>query len=175
MRAGMIAGLAALGLAGGALAAVQGPVPPPTSLNPQALKYLLPDHIDWKPAAGLPGAESATLVGDPGKPGFYVVMNRFHAGAFSHPHYHPNDRYILVVSGTWWAATGATFDPERLTTPFGPGTFVTHAGRQVHYDGARAGSGDVVVMIFGQGPGTRTDCDTEKGPGPCEEARAASK
>jgi hypothetical protein len=148
------------------------------SLNPAAIKALTPEQIDWKPAAGLTGTDSAVLVGDPAKPGFYVVMNRFHPGNFSRPHYHANDRYIMVVSGAWWVSTGATFDPEHNTVPIKAGSFVTHTGREVHYDGARAGGGEAVVMIFGQGPGSRIECtgsNAETGPGPCEEARANAR
>lgn len=172
MKSAIIAGLAL------AAAGVSGPVPDLSTLNPAALKALLPDKIEWKPAAGLTGTDSAVIVGDNTKPGFYVVMNRFHPGNFSRPHYHPNDRYIMVVSGTWWVSTGAVFDPEHNTVPLGPGTFVTHTGREVHYDGARAGSGDAVVMIFGMGPGSRIECTgpgAETGPGPCADALAKDR
>jgi quercetin dioxygenase-like cupin family protein len=173
MRTGLLAGLAMAAFAGAALAATP-TTPDMSTLDPAALKALIPADIQWKPAAGLPGTDTAVLVGDPTKPGFYVVLNRFHPGNFSHPHYHPNDRYVMVVSGTWWVATGLKWDPEHVTVPMKAGTFVVHAARHVHYDGARTGSGDAVVMIFGQGPGTRTDCDTEPGPGPCADARAAA-
>jgi hypothetical protein len=152
-------------------------VPPLSSLDPAALNYVLPDKVNWKPAAGLTGTDVANLVGDPAKPGFYVVLNRFHPGNFSHPHYHANDRYIMVISGTWWVSTGARFDPEHLTVPIKPGTFVIHTGREVHYDGARAGGEGAIVMIFGQGPGSRIECEgpsAETGPGPCEDARKAA-
>jgi anti-sigma factor ChrR (cupin superfamily) len=150
--------------------------PDMSTLNPKALRYTLPADIKWAPVPGLPGAETHTLVGDSAKSGFYVVLNRFHPGSFSRPHYHENDRYIMVLNGTWWAATGAKYDPDS-TVPIKPGTFVVHAGREVHYDGARAGKEDAVVMIFGQGPGTRFSCDgpeAETGPGPCEDARRAA-
>jgi hypothetical protein len=175
MRTGLLAGLAAVAFGTAALAAPAN-VPDMSTLNPAALKALIPANIPWKSAPGLGNTETAVLVGDPDKPGFYVVMNRFHAGNFSHPHYHPNDRYIMVISGTWWVSTSVTWDPEHNTVPMKPGTFVVHAGRHVHYDGARAGKEDAVVMIFGQGPGTRTLCDgadAEKGPGPCADAKAA--
>jgi quercetin dioxygenase-like cupin family protein len=158
-----------------ALAFAAAAAPDLSTLDPQALRAIIPADIPWKPAAGLDGAESATLVGDPAGPGFYVVMNRFHPGHFSKPHYHPNDRYILVVSGTWWVGTGTRYDPEHDTVPLKPGTFVTHLARHVHFDGARTGSDDAVVMIFGQGPGARTDCAAETGPGPCADARAAGR
>jgi quercetin dioxygenase-like cupin family protein len=177
MKIALTAGLGALAFATAALAAAP-TVPDISSLNPEALKALIPENIPWKAAAGLRGTETAVLYGDPGKPGFYVVLNRFHPGNFSHPHYHPNDRFIMVLSGTWWAATGVKDDPEHLTVPLKAGTFVVHKARHVHYDGARAGSGDAVVMIFGQGPGTRTDCtgpNAEQGPGPCADSRASGR
>src|SRR5215471_19152822 len=118
--------------------------PDVSTLNATAMKLVIPDldKVKWGPAAGLEGTDSYTLVGDPAKPGFYVVLNRFHPGHFSHPHYHANDRYIMVISGTWWVDTGATWDPEHRTVPVKPGTFVTHPGREVHYDGSRTGSED---------------------------------
>jgi quercetin dioxygenase-like cupin family protein len=162
------------------LAAATGPgagsSPGPASLDPAVLSYILPDQIPWKPA-NIPGADTANLVGDQAKPGFYVVMNRFHPGAFSRPHYHPYTRYIVVMSGTWWVGTGAHWDPEHATVPFKAGSFVTHTARQVHYDGARAGGEGAVVMIFGQGPGSRIACDgegAETGPGPCADALKAA-
>jgi quercetin dioxygenase-like cupin family protein len=170
-----LAGLAVVAAA--AVAAAPGPAPDLSTLNPAALKALVPSKINWVKAEGLAGTDTAVLVGDPAKPGFYVVLNRFHPGAFSHPHYHLNDRYIMVLSGTWWVNTGLDWDPEHKTVPLKPGTFVIHAGRQVHYDGDRMGGEDAVVMIFGQGPGTRFDCDgpaAQTGPGPCADARAAA-
>ncbi len=174
MRAALLSGLTLAAMAGVAFASVTGPTPDPSTLNPAALTFTPPEKLDWKPSGGIANAETAVLVGDPNKPGFYVVMNRFHPGAFSRPHYHPNERHILVVSGTWWVGTGTVFDPERRSVPMRAGTFVTHAARQVHYDGARMGGGDAVVLIFGQGPGTRVDCATEIGPGPCAQAAAAA-
>ncbi len=47
------------------------------------------------------------------KPGLYVTLNKFTAGAFSRPHFHPNDRFIMVLKGTWWVGTGPKFDPEQ--------------------------------------------------------------
>ena len=177
MKKTVIAVLALAASAGfGYAAGVVGPVPPASSLDPKVLKMLLPEDIQWRPAEGLPGTEAAVLVGNPAQEGFYIVLNRFSPGNFSRPHFHDNDRYIMVVSGTWWVDTGGTFDPNE-TVPMKAGTFVTHPGREVHYDGARAGSEGAIVMIFGQGPGTRREClgpTAQKGPGPCADALAAA-
>jgi len=178
MKKAIIAVLALAASAGISYAAgVSGPIPDISSLNPAAVKLILPKDIKWAPAAGLEGTDSFTLFGDPGKPGFYIVLNRFHPGNFSHPHYHANDRYVMVLSGTWWVGTGGKWDPENTTVPMKEGTFAIHTGKEVHYDGARAGSDEAIVMIFGNGPGTRHECEgpmVEKGPGPCADARKAA-
>ena len=165
-------GLVALVGVGGA--AGQQPVPDASTLNPSAIKIVLPEKIDWRPAVGLPGADVAVLAGDASKPGFYIQLNRFKPGSFSRPHYHANDRYVMVVSGTWWVGTGAAFDPEHATVPLRAGTFAVHPGRQVHYDGARSGGEEAIVMIIGErGPGARVECEgptAEKTPGPCFDA-----
>lgn len=122
-------------------------------LNPAALIYKLPDQIPWGPVNAA-GAHSAVVAGDPTKPGFYAVYNKWTKGNhFSRPHFHPNDRYIVVLQGTWWVGTGPKFDPA-TTTPMPVGSFVTHIGKQVHWDGAK--DEDAVLLIMGEGPATST-------------------
>src|ERR1700709_2321261 len=70
-------------------------------LNPAALVYKLPDQIPWGPVNAA-GAQSAVVAGDPNKPGFYAVYNKWTKGNhFSRPHFHPNHRYIVVLQGPW--------------------------------------------------------------------------
>ena len=123
-------------------------------LNPAAVIYQLPDQIQWSPVNAA-GAQSAVVVGDPGKPGFYVVYTKWTKGNhFSRPHFHPNDRYIVVLRGTWWVGSGPKFDPENGTVAMPAGSFVTHFGKQVHWDGAK--DEDTVLLIMGEGPATST-------------------
>src|SRR2546427_12223432 len=81
-------------------------------LNPAALVYKSPDQLKWRDPSGAAGINQAVLVGDPEKPGLYVVMNRFKPGNFSRPHFHPHDRFITVVKGTWWCARGIKYEPN---------------------------------------------------------------
>jgi len=78
---------------------------------------------------------------------------RFAPGTFSRPHFRPNDRIIVVVSGTWWIGTGEKFDPDG-TTPMPAGRFVLHYGGKVHYDGAK--TEECEIIIYGMGPATST-------------------
>jgi hypothetical protein len=122
-------------------------------LNPAAVAYKLPDQIPWSPVDAR-GAQNAVVVGDPSKPGFYIVYTKWTKGNhFSRPHFHPNDRFITVLQGTWWVGTGPKFDPAN-TTPMPAGSFVTHFGKQVHWDGAK--DEDAVLLIMGEGPATAT-------------------
>jgi hypothetical protein len=122
-------------------------------LNPAAVVYKLPDQIPWS-AVDARGAQNAVVVGDPGKPGFYMVYTKWTKGNhFSRPHFHPNDRYIVVLQGTWWVGSGTKFDPAN-TTAMPAGSFVTHFGKQVHWDGAK--DEDAVLLIMGEGPATAT-------------------
>jgi len=125
-------------------------------LNPAAIAYTLPDKIQWRDDPM--GLKAAVLYGDPSKPGLYIMLVKWTAGHMSHPHFHPNDRFITVLSGTWWVGTGPKFDPE-TTVPLPAGTFVTHFGKQIHYDGAK--EGDAVLQIVGEGPATATPAETK--------------
>lgn len=125
-------------------------------LDPAALAYKLPDQIHW--TDGPAGAKMAVLVGDPTKPGLYIVLVKWTAHHMSHPHWHPNDRFITVLSGTWWVGTGAKFDPDS-TVALPAGSFVTHFGRQIHYDGAK--DGEAVLEIVGEEPATPTPAEAK--------------
>ena len=123
-------------------------------LDPKAIQMTLPDKIPWVESPS--GSAAAILAGDPSKPGLYVELTRWHAGHMSRPHFHPNDRFVTVISGTWWVGTGTKYDPDS-TVALPPGSFVTHYGKQIHYDGAK--DGECVLEIVGQGPATSTPAE----------------
>ncbi len=75
----------------------------------------------------------------------------------SRPHFHPNDRFFVVISGTWWMGTGETFDPAS-TVPAPAGSYVIHYGGKVHYDGAK--DEETVIQVWGMGPATSTPAGT---------------
>jgi hypothetical protein len=121
------------------------------SPDPKVLAYTLPDKIQWTENPG--GAKQAVIAGDPAKPGLYIVLTKWTPHHMSRPHFHPNDRYIYVISGTWWVGTGPKYDPDG-TTPIPAGSYVTHYGKQIHYDGAK--DVECVLQIVGMGPADST-------------------
>jgi hypothetical protein len=117
--------------------------------------YTLPADIKWvRNAAGT--NEQAVLFGDPTKPGPYVVRLKWLPGNMSRPHVHPNDRFFVVISGTWWVGSGETFDPNR-TVPMPAGSYVVHYANKPHYDGAK--DGEAVIQVWGMGPATTTSVE----------------
>jgi len=122
-------------------------------LNPAAIAIKFADQIKWRDPLGNAGVNQAVLHGDPTKPGLYMVMNKFKPGNFSKPHFHPNDRFITVISGTWWVGTGSKWDKD-ATVAVKAGGAVTHFAKQVHYDGAK--DEEAVLLIVGEGPATLT-------------------
>jgi hypothetical protein len=81
----------------------------------------------------------------------YVVLQKWLPHNNSRPHYHANDRFITVLSGTWWVNTGAKYDPEGFK-PVPAGSFVTHFAKEIHYDGAK--DAECILQIVGIGPAT---------------------
>jgi quercetin dioxygenase-like cupin family protein len=100
--------------------------------------------------------EQAILYGDPSKPGPYVARIKWLPGNMSRPHFHPNDRFFAVISGTWWVGTGEKFDPE-ATVPVPAGSYVIHYANKVHFDGAKGE--ECVIQVWGMGPATATPAE----------------
>ena len=128
---------------------------PPGFNRGAAVDWVLPSEIKWvKNAAGT--NEQAILFGDPNKPGPYVVRLKWLPGNMSRPHTHPNDRFFIVISGTWWVGSGTKFDPNG-TVPMPAGSYVIHKAGQPHYDGAK--EGEAVIQVWGMGPATNTNAE----------------
>jgi hypothetical protein len=126
-------------------------------LNKAAISYSLPKDIKWVENNG--GSAQYVVSGDPSKPGMYVVLTRWHPGHMSHPHFHPNDRFISVLSGTWYVGTGSKWGPE-YTVGLPAGSIATHFAKEVHWDGAK--DEEVTLMIVGMGPATSTSVPETK-------------
>lgn len=115
-------------------------------IDPRAITYTLPENIQWQKGTT---SDSASLLGDPSKPGLYIQLIKWHRGNMSRPHSHSTARYITVLSGTWWVGTGSTFDPSH-TVPMKAGSFVIDQPNELHYDGAR--DEECVLYLVGMGP-----------------------
>jgi quercetin dioxygenase-like cupin family protein len=114
-------------------------------------------EIRWVEATVARGASTAILEGDPKVAGkVYVQRVRFSPGTFSPPHFHPENRYIVVLKGTWWVGEGPIQDKSK-TTPVPAGSLVVHHAGKIHWDGAK--DEEVILQITGIGPGVTIPVD----------------
>ena len=123
--------------------------PPGPAPDPAHIPFKLPENIKWE---GNPnGEQHFTLFGDPAKPGMYAQLLKWNPGAGTRPHIHDQDRYVYVISGTWWVGTSTHYDPK-LSYPMPAGSFLEDVANTVHWDGVRAGAPPAVLELVGMGP-----------------------
>jgi hypothetical protein len=133
-------------------------------IDPTMTVVKLPDQIPWQPLYNFPAGmvESATMFGGIGQAGQYFVLIRWHPGYMSAPHFYETDRLCVVLSGTWYVASGPDFAPE-ATVPVPAGSFVHRVARTPHYDGVKKGVADpAIIAISGIGPIHYTLTDPSK-------------
>jgi quercetin dioxygenase-like cupin family protein len=121
---------------------------------------LTPEQVRWQDMPGSFGGQIATIAGDPNGHGLYVQRVRFPPHVMDRPHWHPGDRYVTVIKGTWYAGTGPTFDPAQAV-PLKPGSYMFHPAKALHWDGSNSDE-EVIVQIVGLGPVETTAADPDK-------------
>jgi len=116
----------------------------------QRFRVIQPEDIVWNPYPAFPpAARLAVLVGDPTKPGPYLIRVKLPAGTRMLPHSHPEDRVYTVVSGVFYIGLGDEFD-ERKLSAHAPGSVLVLPGGQPHFHWAK--SGEYVTQVSAIGP-----------------------
>ena len=111
---------------------------------------LTPEEIRLGADASRPGGmDMATLAGDMGKPGLYSARIRIPGMLRIQPHVHPEDRVVIVLSGTLHFGFGDRFDPA-LMKSLPPGSFFVEPAGKPHF--AWAQTSDVILQVSGIGP-----------------------
>jgi quercetin dioxygenase-like cupin family protein len=116
-----------------------------------------PEKIQWKKDPNGGPLETATLVGDLSKPGLYILLVKWPPHTINKAHSHPDDRYVVVLSGTFYHGYGDKFDESKLEKR-SAGAFFTEPTPIRHF-GMTKDEGTILYFV-GTGP-TRTD-DPEK-------------
>jgi hypothetical protein len=113
-------------------------------------KSILPEDIDCKPFPAFPpSVRLAVVVGDPMKPGPYVIRVRAPSGVKLMPHKHPEDRIYTVMSGVFYIGLGEQFKADNLKA-YPPGAVVVLPGDTWHFNWAK--SGEYVTQVSAIGP-----------------------
>jgi quercetin dioxygenase-like cupin family protein len=120
------------------------------NLDEDKVHAIRPEGVEWKPFASFPpAARLAVLVGDPTKPGPYVIRVRVPGGTKLMPHRHPEDRIYTIISGVFYIGLGELFDENRLQA-FAPGSVIVLPGGQPHFHWAK--SGEYISQVNAIGP-----------------------
>ena len=115
-----------------------------------AFKAILSEDIDWKPFPAFPpSVRLAVVVGDPSKPGPYVIRVKAPSGVRLMPHRHPEDRIYTVMSGVFYIGLGDRFDDEKLNA-YPPGSVIVLPGDTAHFHWAK--SGEYITQVSAIGP-----------------------
>ena len=123
-------------------------------IDPAMTFTKLPDQITWEAARNRPPktVEQAVLWSKSSEPGLYYYLVKWYPGYMSAPHWYETDRLCVVVSGTWWVASGEDFQPND-TIPMPAGSFIRRVAKTPHYDGVKKdGKEPAVIAICGMGP-----------------------
>jgi hypothetical protein len=120
----------------------------PVKPDPAHIVATLAKDIKWEIDANF-GEQVAYIMGDPSKPGPYIMLIKWAPHHMSTPHTHNTDRFVYVASGTWWVSDSPHYDPSK-TYPVPAGSTGIDKAGQVHWDGAK--NEPVVLVLYGQGP-----------------------
>src|SRR5262245_46502718 len=118
---------------------------------------LTPDDLKW--IATPSGVHVARLAGDDKAAGTYVIRYRFPANLKVQPHFHPDDRVVVVLSGTLHVGYGEQFDEGTLKA-LPAGSVWTEPAKQPHFVWAK--EGEVMIQVVGNGPSTSTPVQSKQ-------------
>ena len=105
------------------------------------------------------GLQVATIAGSQSKPGLYSARVKYPAGFRLPPHFHPDDRVIVILSGTVYVGYGAQFDESKMTA-LPAGSVWTEPAKQPHYLWTK--DGEAVIQVTGTGPSGSTQIPAKK-------------
>lgn len=112
-----------------------------------------PNEIEYKAPLNVGAPPAAVVYGDPKQQGLYVTRVKFPQGFKVMPHFHPDERTVVVLSGTFYMGLGEQFDESKMTA-YPPGTFLSEPPKVAHYTWAK--DGEVIIQVTGYGPSGAT-------------------
>lgn len=115
-----------------------------------AATIVTPQEIEWgaAPASLPPGAQAATLYGDPAKDGPFTLRLKLPKGYTIPPHSHGKPEIVTVISGTLRVGMGDTLDLNQAEA-LPAGSFFAMSPGMVHF---AATDEDTVLQLNSTGP-----------------------
>jgi quercetin dioxygenase-like cupin family protein len=110
-------------------------------------KIVILDSVKWSSPEN--GIQTSLLYGDPAKAGYYIMLYKISKGIKLFPHYHSENRSVMIVSGKFFYSYGSGFDENKMNE-LTSGTFFTEPSHQPHF--AWTKNEEVVLQVNGFGP-----------------------
>lgn len=131
-------------------------------MSVDTMKVFENDKLTWNDEPLLPkGAKSTLLVGDPSKPGVFIVRLKFPPNYKIAPHTHPFTEVITVLSGKVGNGMGEKFDAQKGDVLAAGASFALPADH-THY--VWTGDEEAVVELIATGPWGITYTDPKDDP-----------
>ena len=111
------------------------------------------DQLKWTGSSDGTGRQTAELFGDRRKPELFGYLVKWPKNTFAKAHSHPENRYAMVLSGTFYHGHGRRFDANALERRE-RGTYFTEPVGDPHFGATR--DDETVLYFVGIGP-DRTD------------------
>jgi quercetin dioxygenase-like cupin family protein len=113
-------------------------------------KIIPAQDIKWAPGPGSipPGAEAATLYGDPSKEGLFALRLKLPKGYHIPPHTHPKPEIVTVISGTFRLGMGEKADSSKAQA-LPAGSFFALSPGMAHFAFADE---NTVIQLNSTGP-----------------------
>jgi len=129
-------------------------------LTPQEVKALKSADSNAPGSSNYAAVQEIVVMGDPSKPGVYMILLKIAANTKIAAHLHPDQRVATVVSGTWYFGYGDQFDERRLKQ-LPQGSIYSEVAGQNHFAMTKE---PVIVEITGYGPSGVTYVDPSNDP-----------
>jgi len=115
--------------------------------SPAQVQTIVPEDIPWEDNLSLEGIQTAKVIGDPGSPELYVLLNKMSEKTILPAHTHPDNRVTTVLSGVIYYGTGE-FNPKTAKS-YPAGSIIYTPAQTPHYLWAK--DGETIVQQTGIG------------------------
>jgi quercetin dioxygenase-like cupin family protein len=131
-------------------------------LNLEEVKALKNNGVvDAPGSSNYSAVKEIVVMGDPSKPGLYMILLKIAPNTKIAAHLHPDQRTATVLSGIWYFGYGDKFNEAQLKK-LSAGSIYSEVAGQNHF--AMTGNEPVIVEITGFGPSGVTYVDKKDDP-----------
>ena len=101
----------------------------------KTLFSLTPSDMKWSqsPSPRPSSGQIVMLHGDVEKPGLDIYLIKYPPNVRNPPHRHPNEIYVIILSGTLYRGVGETFDESKLKALPAGSFYVTPANAPAYF------------------------------------------